>query len=121
MTADRHNTGKTELSLLPLDCLAEVAKVLMYGAKKYDRDNWRKGQPGAQILDSLLRHVAAIQSGEERDEESGQLHSAHIATNALFLIWENIKTRDFYIKAADLDKFKSEAERLLEKYNVGPV
>lgn len=93
MPATRHNQNKIPLSLLPLDCLEEVARVLDYGSKKYSRDNWRKGQTLDQILDSLLRHVAAIQRGEERDEESGELHSAHVVTNSLFLVWENIRDK----------------------------
>ena len=41
--ADRSNDGKVELSLLPKTFLEETAKVLMFGARKYDRNNWKKG------------------------------------------------------------------------------
>jgi len=94
MAADRHNEGKVPLSLLPLDCLEQVARVLNYGSRKYTRDNWRKGQTRDQIADSMLRHLAAQQRGEVRDLESGELHSAHIATNALFLIWEDLRIQE---------------------------
>lgn len=91
MAAKRYNKDKVQMSLLPLDCLEQVARVLEHGAAKYDRDNWKKGQPKEQIIDSLLRHLTRIQQGEERDQESGELHSAHVACNALFLIWESIR------------------------------
>lgn len=86
--ADRYNNGKPQLSHIGLDCFTEAAKVMEYGAKKYARDNWRKGQPLEQLLDSLLRHVAALQSGEQVDPESGCHHIGHIQANAMFLgLW----------------------------------
>lgn len=87
--AQRHNTGKPQLSYVPLDCFTECARVFEYGAVKYgERDNWRKGQELEQILDSLLRHIAAIQAGEELDKESGLHHIGHIQCNAAFLgLW----------------------------------
>lgn len=86
--ADRYNNGKPQLSYIHLDCFTEAAKVMEYGTKKYARDNWRKGQPLEQLLDSLLRHVAALQSGEQVDPESGCHHIGHIQTNSMFLgLW----------------------------------
>jgi hypothetical protein len=83
--AMRFNEGKPQLSLLPLDFLSECAKVLEFGAEKYARNNFRKGMPISKILDSLLRHVSAIQRGELVDPESNLPHIAHIQCNALFL------------------------------------
>lgn len=83
--AQRYNRGKSEYSLLDLKCLEPCVKVLMFGAKKYSRDNWKKGLPQNQILDSLLRHLGALLSGEQLDLESGISHIGHIQANALFL------------------------------------
>jgi hypothetical protein len=83
--AMRHNDGKLKYSMLDLTCLGPAVEVLMFGAKKYARDNWKRGLPISEVLDSLLRHVAAIQRGEFIDPESGLSHIGHIQCNALFL------------------------------------
>lgn len=83
--AERHNSGKPQYSLLDLGCLEPGVRVLEFGAKKYARDNWKKGMPVTQILDSLLRHLGALRSGELIDPESGLPHIGHIQCNAMFL------------------------------------
>lgn len=92
--ADRKNDGKPQLTLLPFDCLAECAKVMMQAKAKYPdqangKANWEKlwGKDTPKVtLDSALRHITARLSGEVRDKESGQLHAAHAVVNLLFLI-----------------------------------
>ena len=71
--------------------LRAVAAVLTYGAVKYARDSWQT-VPDAKrrYEDALDRHLNAWKSGEQRDEESGMLHLAHAACNALFLLWFEI-------------------------------
>jgi len=65
-----------------------MAEVLAYGAKKYARNNWRKPiKDVCQIVDSLLRHIAALMSGEIKDPESGLLHIGHIMCNIMFLTY----------------------------------
>src|SRR5690625_1514407 len=83
--ADRYNEGKPKLSYLDLESFEDTARVLEFGANKYTRDNWRKGLPVTEILDSLLRHVSAIQRGELTDPESGLPHHGHIGCNVMFL------------------------------------
>ena len=66
---------KPRMYLLPPKAIQEVAKVLTFGAQKYDEDNWKK-------LDNLqnrytgasIRHIFAIMEGEELDEETGCYH-----------------------------------------------
>ncbi len=57
------------------DSVSNLSKygTAVYGASKYNRDNWKKGMPTSKILDSLLRHIADLQAGNIRDEESKQL------------------------------------------------
>jgi hypothetical protein len=81
----RYNQGKLEYSMLDLTKLAEAVKVLMFGKQKYARDNWKKGMNTSSIIDSLMRHLSAIQNGEVIDPESGLSHLGHLQCNALFL------------------------------------
>lgn len=85
--ADRHNTGKSQLSMVleAKHALAGLAGVLEFGAAKYARGNWHKGLPHADICDSMLRHIASYLSGEDLDPESGKPHVDHIFCNAMFL------------------------------------
>jgi len=83
--AERYNQGKLEYSMLDLTKLAPCVEVLMFGKKKYARDNWKKGMNTSSIIDSLIRHLAAIQSGEVLDPESGLSHLGHLQANCLFL------------------------------------
>jgi hypothetical protein len=87
--AVRHNDGKVDLTYIPIDAQEAEARVWMAGAKKYSRGNWEKlwGEDTVNVvLASLLRHVAAIQKGEARDPETGELHAAHIRCNSAMLI-----------------------------------
>lgn len=83
----KHDTGKPRPTLL-VSSLAravnEVSKVLTYGADKYDDDNWRKVPGGVpRYTDALMRHLLAEAMDEAQDPESGLLHAAHTAANAL--------------------------------------
>ena len=84
----KDDNGKLQWSLVPWDAMAEVVKVLMYGANKYGAQNWKQVPNGlSRYGDALLRHVIAYTQGNEKDLESGLPELAHIATNALFLLW----------------------------------
>lgn len=84
-TGARFNSGKPEYYQVPLFALEGVAKVLMYGAKKYAPGNWMKGQPWTVVYNSAMRHLSAWQRGEEIDSESELPHIDHALCNILFL------------------------------------
>ena len=65
--------------------LIELAKVYGYGEQKYARYNYLKGYPWSLSVDALFRHLLAFLAGEERDQESGLLHTAHVAWHGLTL------------------------------------
>jgi hypothetical protein len=77
--------GKPDMSLL-IDfnlALREVAKVGMHGCNKYKRESWAHVQDGTlRYTAADLRHIFA-ESDESYDKDSGLLHAAHHAWNAL--------------------------------------
>ncbi len=95
------DAGKTRLWLVLsgfANALEEVGRVGTFGAKKYSDDGWRFVPDGAaRYSDALLRHLLAEARGEGVDEDSGLLHAAHAAWNALarleLLLAETAKLR----------------------------
>lgn len=85
--ADRFNTGKADLSLIPLATLEDEARVWEYGAKKYSAGNWLRCANWNVPLASLLRHLSAWQSGEDFDPETGLSHLGHISCNVRMLTY----------------------------------
>ena len=67
--------------------LKELAKVMTFGAKKYERDSWQ-AVPDAETRyeDALDRHLNAWKGGENVDPETGLYHLAHAAANIMFLL-----------------------------------
>lgn len=83
----RYNAGKLKWSLVPFSALIPMVEVLMFGAKKYAPNNWKKGLPYTEICESLLRHTYSFLAGQNRDKESKLLEVGHILCNAVFLSW----------------------------------
>lgn len=86
MTGKRFDQGKSRMSLVPFVAIRALGDVYAYGEKKYASWNWIKGMKWSRVSDSMLRHYERFQMGEKRDEESGLLHSAHMAWNAITLL-----------------------------------
>lgn len=79
------DAGKPDASLLLLfgRALTEVSRVGTFGAKKYSRGGWQFVPDGiTRYTAALLRHLFGEANGP-RDEESGLLHAAQVAWNAL--------------------------------------
>lgn len=90
-TAIKYDSGKTDWSLMPFECIEEINKVLDFGAKKYAAHNWKTGTgfKYTRVLSSLLRHTFAWARGEDLDPESGLSHLSHMGCNVIFLIYYN--------------------------------
>jgi hypothetical protein len=86
--ADRFNEGKPKLSYLLEFSNAgrEIAGVCEFGAKKYSRNNYKKGLPYTETIDAALRHITKFLDGKDIDEESGCHHMAHAAWGCMALL-----------------------------------
>lgn len=84
----KQDSDKHRWSLLPPYPIAQVIKVLEFGAVKYKVDNWMHvGDARRRYYDATMRHLEAWWTGEKYDTESGLHHLAHAACCLLFLIW----------------------------------
>ncbi|WP_206153385.1 dATP/dGTP diphosphohydrolase domain-containing protein [Cloacibacillus porcorum] len=84
-TALKFDEEKIQLDLLPIVPLYGVARVLMFGAKKYTKNNWRKGLAWGRCYAAALRHLFAWWSGETNDPETGLNHLDHALCEIMFL------------------------------------
>jgi len=99
----KNDAGKPPIDLVPTDGIRAVAAVLAFGAKKYDRNNWRKGIITSRLYAAAMRHLMAWNDGEDTDPESGLPHLAHAACNIFFLLEQQARRPEFddrYLEAA---------------------
>lgn len=79
--------GKLRPTLILRDmsrAIAQVAEVGTYGANKYTDGGWQHVSNGIdRYTDALYRHLLKDHAGESRDADTGLLHAAHAAWNAL--------------------------------------
>lgn len=117
--AMRFNEGKPEMSYIDLDSLMDTADVFKFGAVKYSRDNWKLGQNVVKVLDSMLRHIAAIQRGEFVDPESGLPHHGHIGCNAIFLAdtFRNHPEKIQLVPRGDVEDYYVQRQYIPNKHN----
>lgn len=81
----KNDSDKIRMELLSTEALRGTAKVLTFGAKKYDDRNWEKGILYSKVYGALLRHITAWFGGEEYDFESGLRHLDHAGCCIMFL------------------------------------
>ena len=123
----KYDSAKPKMNLLPPKAIVEVAKVLTFGAEKYDAENWRK-------LDDLqnrytagaLRHIFAHMDGEKLDPETGLSHMAHALCCLLFKLeieLEDGESKEEELRETDTTEHTArdqsfESDRLVDKsYN----
>ena len=80
------DAGKLQLTLVPRQIIREIAKIRMYGTKKYhDPEKWRRVEI-ERYRDAAFRHfLAYLDEPGGVDEESGLPHLSHLACNIAFL------------------------------------
>lgn len=62
--------------------LLELGRVSAMGASKYAAFNYLKGYDWRLSMDALQRHLLLFWAGEDHDQESGALHTAHAMWHA---------------------------------------
>lgn len=105
LTGKKHDGGKPPMALLSGTALAEVSKVLGYGAQKYDTWNWKGGFKWSRVASAVLRHIFAWLGGEDKDPETSISHLAHAICGLMFLA-------DFEVnKIGEDDRYKNDSSR----------
>lgn len=67
--------------------IRDVTEILTFGATKYSPNNWQGVRPGIRYTSGTLRHLMAIERGENDDPDSGLQHFAHIGCGVIFCLW----------------------------------
>ena len=95
-TGSKADAGKNRLGLVLGDfsrALQAVGWVGTFGAAKYTDSGWTEVERGQERYhDAELRHWLQEAAGEQIDKDSGLLHAAHRAWNALVVL--ELKLRD---------------------------
>ena len=106
MDGVKYDGEKPKMHLLPPKAINEVAKVLTFGAQKYDEENWRKLEDlQSRYSSGALRHIFAHLDSEDLDPESGLSHLAHAICCLLFKLeieLENAKIEEEDPREADI-------------------
>ena len=126
MVGRKFDGEKPKMYLLPPKATVEVAKVLTFGAAKYDEDNWRY-LDDAQNRYSVgaLRHIFSHLDGELEDPETNLSHLAHAICCLMFKLELELETDGEAHKEEELRKLiegeHRESHNSLEPYRYGIV
>lgn len=83
----KYDEGKPDYSLMPSRELEQIVKIMTHGRDKYGRNNWKGELENDRLYAALMRHLETDRQGEYLDKETGEPHLAHVACNAIFLLW----------------------------------
>lgn len=82
----KYDSKKLQWSLLPIKPIQEVVRVLMYGAKKYSPDNWKRVEnPKERYYNAAMRHLTAWFAGSKVDPQTKKSHLVHAICCLIFL------------------------------------
>lgn len=92
----KDDANKDRMDLIPPEAVFALARVLTYGANKYDARNWEKGMSWGRVFGAAMRHLWAWWGGRtptttnfllgELDAETRFSHLWHAACCIAFLI-----------------------------------
>lgn len=85
----KHDQHKIRWDLVPYDAVNEIAKVLTFGAAKYEARNWENGMNWSRAFGALQRHLTRWFHGQDKDKETRLTHLANAGCCLFFLLaWE---------------------------------
>jgi len=90
----KYDGDKPDLSQVSAELMEHLARVRMFGEKKYARNNWKKGFKVTRSLAAALRHIFATLRGELYDPESGLLHVAHAIASLEHALYDIVYHKD---------------------------
>lgn len=92
--------GKTErYDLIPIEPMADVARLYGFGANKYGVRNWERGFDWSRAYNALRRHLDAFWSGEDLDDGPGGSGLPHI----IAVVWNALALAEFAHTHPELD------------------
>lgn len=81
------------------EVLPELCKIYEFGTNKYGESNWKKVENGEnRFKNALIRHFL---SNKKYDDETGVLETAHVAYNALMVLWFELQERAIESKVTE--------------------
>lgn len=84
--------GKVMMELLPWPELEKIAEVYTAGAKKYGPHNWENLPDGYErYKGAMLRHLTEMEKGNDIDPDTGCMHAAQVAWNAIAMLHFKMK------------------------------
>lgn len=100
MTYTKKSEGKPSLNKIYPKFIEDIAKTLDFGDNKYGLMNWKNYKDINDLTSALFQHYNQFNSGELLDSQSGLSHLAHIASNAMMLMWlidnDVVEIKDLY-------------------------
>lgn len=95
----KHDQGKAQYRLLPLEELEGTVKVLEYGAGLYGEGNWKHVPDGYnRYLDATMRHLAKVLGGKTLDDVPDAKGRCSMLPHIDHAIASLIMTRHFWNK-----------------------
>lgn len=96
----KNDSEKPPLNLISRIAMEEEAKVMAFGAQKYESWNWSRGIAWSRVVGAGLRHLYAMADGELYDPETGLPHAAHARCCTAFLL-------DFMVNHPELNDLRN--------------
>lgn len=98
--------GKLMWELLPLEDIEDIVAVYTAGAVKYGADQWQNLPDGyRRYKAAMLRHLVEFEKGNWTDPDTGCIHLAQVAWNAIAIL--------HVAKAEQAEKVKRDIEELV--------
>jgi len=85
----KFSEGKTKWHLLPMSTVEKAVRAMMYGEKKYGRDDWKYLKNWRdEFYSAAIRHLVEWKYFNKKIDEESKLETlAHALTNIIYLLY----------------------------------